>query len=140
MSKMSRLLSMHKSGSATRLVTYGSREEVPDDVRIDHFPATAISPQMSSGENTWSNSVYDVTPSHCLDLDLDLNSDQLISSILDSTKSPRHDLEEIPPVGEDQELNRAMNLRMCQLEEQNTNLRAFLSGLKSSDTSPSKPT
>lgn len=131
---------MHKGGSASRLVTFGSREEVPDDVRIDHFPATVISPQMSSGENIWSNGVYDLTPSHCLDLDLNLNSDQLISSIPDTAKSPRHDLEEIPPVEGDQELDRAMNLRMCQLEEQNTNLKAFLSGLKSSDTSPPKPT
>lgn len=137
---MSRLLSMHKGGSASRIVTFGSREEVTDDVRIDHFPATVISPQMSSGENIWSNGVYDLTPSHCLDLDLDLNSDQLISSIPDTAKSPRHDLKKIPPVEDDQELDRAMNLRMSQLEEQNTSLRAFLSGLKSSETSPPKPT
>jgi hypothetical protein len=145
-SKMSRLLSMNKSESASRLVTYASSGE--ESVKVDHFPPTEMSPQMSSSESVWANSVYDVTPSHSRGLGVD--SGELIpsipdtvqcsrhdtkgSSIPDTVKCSRYDSKGAPPYEDDGDLNRAMNVRMRQLEDQNSNLRVFLTGLKTSDT------
>jgi hypothetical protein len=145
-SKMSRLLSMNKSESASRLVTFPSSGE--ERVKIDHFPPTEISPQMSSSESVRANSVFDLSPSHSRGLGVD--SDELIpsmpdtvkcsrhdlngSSVPDTVKCSRHDSEGASPYEDDGDLDRAMNVRMRQLEDQNSNLRVFLTGLKTSDT------